>query len=140
MSSTEQIISEIIQIKNQYEAQVTGEHKQWPLAIKERINAVAKSGLKLKVIAEKTGISYHTISSWIHGSYPKPAFREIAIVETKKLLPPKKSAAVTVKKKPSSVTVTKKTVTVTVLMPSGCRIEGLPIDELAEFFKKLGAV
>lgn len=57
-----EIVNQIRQIKEQYEAQVTGKHKQWPKAIKERIRVLAESGMRPRHIAEVTGISFHTVS------------------------------------------------------------------------------
>lgn len=113
MESTDELIAQIRHIKDQYEAQVTGKHKQWPLAIKERIRTLVNSGVKVRFIAESTGISYHTLSSWVSGPYKK-SFREIAVVDSPKkaVTVPQKSATVAVAKKPRTVTDTRKMVTV----------------------------
>jgi transposase len=131
MESTDKLIEQIRNIKDQYEAQVTGRHKQWPLAIKERIKALADTGIKVRVIAEQTGISYHTISSWVHGPYKKP-FREIAVVDTSRrpVTVAKKSTTVTVTKKPSTVTNTKKVVTVKT--PDGFLINAYSISDVVQ--------
>jgi len=113
MKSTDQIIEEIRQIKDQYESQVTGKHKQWPRAIKERVIALTEAGVRSRLVADRTGISYHTVVSWNQIS-KKNSFRELTIVDTSKKVATatRKSATVTVAKKSSPITDTKKVVTV----------------------------
>jgi len=140
MKSTDQIIEEIRQIKDQYESQVTGKHKQWPRAIKERVIALTEAGVRSRLIADRTGISYHTVISW-NQSPKKNSFRELAVVDTSKKVATatKKSVTVTVGKKASAVTDTKKVVTVktpdgflihahsvaeVLLIIRGCRLRG----------------
>lgn len=111
MESADEIIAQICHIKDQYEAQVTGQYKQWPLAIKDRVKALAESGMKTKIVAERTGISYHTVISWLHGPYKK-TFRELTVVDKKSVAVTKKSTAVTATKKSRAVTDVQKSVTV----------------------------
>ncbi len=35
MGEAEQLVDEILQIRSRYKAEVNGEHKQWPKAIRE---------------------------------------------------------------------------------------------------------
>jgi transposase len=63
---------------------VSGAHKQWPKVIKERVQLLVEGGMKLRALAERTGISYHTISSWNYGKNKKP-FKEIAVSSPSKI-------------------------------------------------------
>ena len=153
MNSQDQIVEQIRQIKNQYEAQVTGKHKQWPRAIKERVVALAEMDLSLSSIAEQTGISYHTIASWT-AKPNRSKFREITVAPPTKALPAPerrtKSLTVTVTgKRPVGRPPTKlarveknrntRNGTVTIKTPGGYLVEGLDSEGLAEFFKRIGA-
>jgi transposase-like protein len=143
MNSPDQIVDQIRQIKNQYEAQVTGKHKQWPRAIKERVVALVEMDLSLSTISERTGISYHTIASWT-AQPNRSKFREMTVAQ------PTKSVAVTVTSKRPVGRPPKKLVpvakncntrngTVTIMTPGGYLVEGLDAEVLAEFFKRMGA-
>jgi transposase len=129
MNSNEQIIEEILQIKQQYQAQVSGAHKQWPKVIKERVQLLVEGGMKLRALAERTGISYHTISSWNYGKDKKP-FKEIAVSGPPKMKSNliKKSTPATVAKKSVTVTDTKKALTVKT--PEGLLLSLSSVEEI----------
>lgn len=58
------LISEIIQIKRQYVAEVGRGRRVWPKSIKERIARLDEIGIAPKVIAARTTIPYDTIVLW----------------------------------------------------------------------------
>jgi transposase-like protein len=139
MDESSKLIEEIRQIKVQYRAEVNGVRKQWPRAIKTRIIQLCESGLRSQEIADKTGISFHTVSAWKSKHKNKELFHQLPVVlgNTKKPVS-KKSATVTVTKTGESILSTK-SVTVTVTTPGGYKIEGLTAEQLAVFFRKIGA-
>ncbi len=110
MSEAERIISEVLQIKSQYQAEVAGSRKQWPRAIKDRVRELATGhDLSLREISEGTGISYYTIANWTQKDRASK-FHQVAVVASK----PKRIATVTVARnlkspKPEIATVTVKT-------------------------------
>lgn len=112
MEQVERLVEEIQQIKAQYRAEVAGHRKQWPRAIRERVMSMVNGGLKMRDIAERTGISYHTIASW--REQKKSKFHQLPVVTSK--LP---KAISTVAKNSAIVTVTKNSTTVTVKTPDG---------------------
>lgn len=123
MESTENLLEEIRQIKNQYKAEVTGHSKQWPLAIKKRILKLSDSGMRVKTIAEHTGISYHTIAVWKTRHSGKQSFHNLPVVAEAKLKPgPKKLVTVADTKKRKSIVI-EKSATVTVTTPEGFIIQ-----------------
>jgi transposase-like protein len=137
MEETNKLIEEIQQIKIQYRSEVDGIRKQWPKAIKTRIIRLCGLGLRSQQIAERTGISFHTVSAW--KSKYKSKFHQLTVRSAKtKSLISKTPATVTVAKSKESL-VSTKSVTVTVTTPGGYKIEGLIFEQLAVFFEKIGA-
>ena len=63
LAESDALISEIIQIREQYVAEV-GKRRAWPRAIKERIAQLQALGLRPGAIAERTGVPYQTIILW----------------------------------------------------------------------------
>lgn len=119
MEQIERLTEEIRQIKIQYKAEVAGGRKQWPKAIKDRVLELRRLGLRLKELADRTEISYHTIAQWTSEAGPRGKFREIAVVasDTKKSRE-REIATVTVPRKPKAVP-REKIATVTVSTPDG---------------------
>lgn len=65
MESSESLISEIVQIREQWAAEVGGgSRRQWPRAIRERALRLVDSGLRMRKIAERSGVPYETICQW----------------------------------------------------------------------------
>jgi len=143
--NSEQILDQIRQIKEQYESQVTGKHKQWPRAIKDRVVALADSGMKIQVISDRTGISRHTVASWT-AKLARRKFQEITVSQRPRGRPPK---ALNVKHRNRTdarkiATITNRQIhrrrngTITMVTPTGYKVEGLNVADLLEFFKKIG--
>ena len=149
MEDAEKLIDEIKQIKVQYKAEVSGGRKTWPKAIKTRIMQLCDLALGPQEIANRTGISYHTVSAWRAQNRARSNFHQLPVVHVgPKSVVPKKSVTVTVKgKRPvgrpptKSVTVTdtSRSPEISVLTPGGYLVEGLDAKGLAEFFKRMGA-
>lgn len=120
MEQIDRLTEEIRQIKIQYKAEVEGHRKQWPKAIKERVLELRSMGLRLKNLADRTGISYHTIAQWTSETgAPRGKFREIAVVTNDaRKLTERKIATVTVPRK-SKVAPRGKIATVTIRTPDG---------------------
>jgi hypothetical protein len=84
-----QLISEIIQIKSQYVAEVGRGRRVWPKSIKERIARLDEIGIAPKVIAARTTIPYDTIVLWRynrrHGvnARIKTGFHQLKVTGTK---------------------------------------------------------
>lgn len=64
VDEAEKLISEIVQIKNQYIVEVGRGRKAWPKAIKERVARLDEIGIAPKVVAARTSIPYDTIVLW----------------------------------------------------------------------------
>jgi transposase len=136
MYESNKLIEDIRQIKLQYRAEVNGVKKQWPRSIRTRVLQLCELGLKSRDIAEKTGISFHTVSAW-KNKYRAPFHQLPVVSEHGKNAVAQKQTTVTDRKNGKSSASTK-SVTVTVLTPGGYRIEGLDVDQLAVFFKGMG--
>lgn len=66
VDEAEQLISEIVQIKNQYTVEVGRGRRAWPKSIKERVARLDAIGVAPKVVASRTSIPYDTIVLWRH--------------------------------------------------------------------------
>ncbi len=64
VDEAEQLISEIVQIKNQYVVEVGRGRRAWPKSIKERVARLDEIGVAPKVVATRTLIPYDTIVLW----------------------------------------------------------------------------
>lgn len=85
VDEAEQLISEIIQIKNQYVVEVGRGRRAWPKSIKERVARLDEIGVAPKVVATRTLIPYDTIVLWrynrrhgVHGRL-KTGFHELKV-------------------------------------------------------------
>jgi len=67
MRISEELISEIRQIREQYVREVGQGRRVWPRAIRERVLRLIDLGeLRLKQIAESSGVPYETVCQWKH--------------------------------------------------------------------------
>lgn len=121
----QQIISEVIQMRDQYFAEVGADARRtWPKSIRERIILLDSMNVARREIAELTGVPYDTIIQWRHYE-KKRERRNFHSIEVKTEKPLKKETT----RLPSVLTAApSKTfvpdVTVTVTSPDGYRIEG----------------
>jgi hypothetical protein len=127
----EQIINEIIQMREQYLAEVGEDRRRaWPKSIRERIISLDAMEIPRKEIARLTGVPYETIAQWRH--YQKKLAR-------------RRFHALSVSPRNATVTVASQdensnsNVSVTVTSPTGYRVEG-PVDVVVRVLKALGGV
>ena len=62
-----QLIAEILQIVEQYEAAVPGTRRSWPESVRARILALGRLGIPKARISELTGIPTATVFLWCEG-------------------------------------------------------------------------
>lgn len=135
--NVDQIFEEIRQLRIQYDAEVGRPQKSWPNSIRDRTVALARLGLRSKVIAERSGISSNTIYSWMTRSEskadaesPKPgSFISVPVTTTKSLPEPIAKRRYRVRVKPP---------TVTVKIGDRIEISGLTAAEALRFARTLG--
>ena len=128
VQEAERLITEIKQIKEQYQIEVGSKRRPWPRSIRERIELLEKLGVRSKVIAMDTGVPYHTILQWQFLKRKKSkavGFHQLAVKESKSMVP---ASAVTVTTGPRAVA------TVTVTTPLGFKIEG-PAEAICKILK-----
>jgi hypothetical protein len=61
---TKELIEEIRQIREQYQAEVGSKRKPWPKSIRERIFELRDLDARMPELAKKINIPYQTITSW----------------------------------------------------------------------------
>lgn len=128
-SEIKNLVEEIKQIREQYEAEVgVRRRRAWPRAIKERVVRLCELTGSIKDAAELADISKDSVYAWRSKSKVR-AFNQLDVVE----------------KRPVTVTDTSRqfldqlpSVTVTVTTPRGFLIEGLPPAMAVEFLIKIG--
>ena len=64
MEEQEQLFSEIRQVIHQYKQEVTGKHKPWPKAVKDRVRRLRELGVSIPEISRQIGLSYATLKFW----------------------------------------------------------------------------
>ncbi|MGE0527287.1 MAG: helix-turn-helix domain-containing protein [Bdellovibrionales bacterium] len=86
MLDTESVISEILQIKAQWVAEVGDKPRRlWPKAIKERVLALVDSGIRLRQIADRTGVPYETVCQWkFQREHKQRGFHQVPVVQSSK--------------------------------------------------------
>lgn len=138
MEAAEKIFEEIRQIKIQYKAEVSGGRKQWPRAIKSRVMQLSDMGVRMRMIAEQTGVSYHTVSAWRAQLGGKNKFHQLPVVveSTNKLGRPK-NATVMVTKKSKILGQKQKLVIVTVTTPEGFVVQIDSVEAAAQMILQL---
>lgn len=63
-TSADQLIAEIISLREQYQLEVGSKRKPWPKSIKIRIVELDRLGVSMRHVSSSIGISYQTIMSW----------------------------------------------------------------------------
>jgi hypothetical protein len=118
VKEAEQLISEIKQIKDQYQIEVGSKRRPWPKSIRERIEVLERLGVRAKTIAGDTGVPYPTILQWQFLRRKKLKTNEFHQLIVAKPKPAAPAPTVTVKAEPKFIT------TVTVITPLGFKVEG----------------
>jgi hypothetical protein len=129
MERIEELLSEISQIKHQYQNEVPGRRRPMPISIKERVFELQKLGLNSSQIAKRTGLPYFTVLSWKKRA--EAGNFELVRISREKSKP-------RVKSKVATVTVRSPQSTVSVVTPNGVRIEGMPLDFLLKVLPAFG--
>ena len=119
-SGVEQIVSEIVEIMEQYRREVPSGRRAWPESIKKRVLTLRESGIRCAEISRRTGLPYYTVLEW---QKSPTAFLELPVV-----MKAEKVGTVTV---PTSGVMT-------VSFPSGVRIEGVDVEALKALLPSLG--
>lgn len=136
MEQIERLTDEIRQIRTQYRAEITGGRKQWPKAIKDRVLMLRSQGVRLKHLAERTGLPYHTLALW-SSEAKRARFREITVVPSLARKPSdQKIVTVTVPRKSKS-SESEKIATVTVTTPEGFLVQVRSVTEAASVVRLL---
>lgn len=117
MGDAEKLVDEILQIRSQYKAEVDGEHKQWPKAIRERAMRLQGLGMSRKTLSRLTGISYHTLAYW--AGTQKRDFHQLAVSPTPEAMSAAEADATVTVAKLQNVDRRNVFATVTVTMPDG---------------------
>lgn len=115
---SENLIQEIIQVREQYFAEV-GEDKRraWPKSIRDRMLELCSQKYNRKELAKRTGIPYETIMQWLYVQrHATKMFQPVHIQDDATVTVAPKSAPMPIKTESNS--------TVTVTFPDGCRVEG----------------
>lgn len=135
----QQIISEVIQMRDQYFSEVGADARRtWPKSIRERVMLLDSMKMGRKEIAELTGVPYDTIIQWRHYE-KKRERRNFHSLEVKTDRSNKKE----ISQLPSVLTAPPPKpfvpdVTVTVTSPDGYRIEG-PAAGVVKIVRALGS-
>jgi hypothetical protein len=84
MEEIELLISEVVQMREQYVDEVGGGRRKWPRSIKERVLKLVDLGLRLRQISEQTGVPYETVCQWKYQRGQKSeAFHQLPVVATR---------------------------------------------------------
>lgn len=152
MKEHRELISEIKQIKIQYESEVSSDRKAWPRAIKSRVIELLESKVSASVIAREAGLPYDTVLRWrpkgmkrFRGPRRKPdAFKELLVLNDHKAN--EKTGTVTVPTLPESkvrtVTVPEEELVddsaiITVTTPQGFKIDVRGISQATKLLREL---
>jgi len=81
VAEAEKIISEIQQIKEQYQKEVGSKRKPWPRSIAERVEKLFHLGASGPSISKDCDIPYHTILNWKprDNKIKSPAFHTLTV-------------------------------------------------------------
>ena len=123
--SSEQLISEILEIMKQYENEVSGTGRRWPKSIRVRVVELVTQGVRKSEISKRTKIPIATLHSWFRGRSPGRKARFVQI-PTARVTP---AAGVS-----SSLSARS---TLAVRFSDGMKVSGLTIDELIELRRSL---
>ena len=132
VQEAEALISEIKQIRHQYNIEVGSKGKPWPKSIKERVFKLIDLGFTLQSISDDTGIPYYSILNWRHRGKEKAKvqqFQELAVRSNFQ----SRSVAVT-----ESSQICQQSATVTVTTPGGYRIEAMDAADAIKILKAMG--
>lgn len=141
MPQSEDLVSEISQIMEQYRREVPGKRSRIPLSVKERVLGLQGLGLTCAEISRRTGIPYFSVLRWKNRRRGGFEVMRVTNGKTGRLI--SKADTVTVarrrkKRVVATVTVSTAWPTVSIVTPSGIRIEGVSLDTLLKLVPELG--
>jgi hypothetical protein len=133
---SENLMSEISQLREQYAAEVGHGRRVWPRSIKERVEKLDEIGIAAKHISQRTGIGYETILQWRFKRRQrlKREFHEVSIASEAKTIA--KIDTVTAPKISTPKKIAK-IGTVTVTTPEGFRIETSDVEMAVQLLREL---
>ena len=127
----DEILKELLQICQQYKAEVPSHRRAWPMAVKSRVFELRKLGLRDPQIASRAGLCYQTLRTW----KTEAPSRFLPVTVT--------TPTVTVEVEPLKNQTNKMPIaqssapTMTIITPTGYRIEGLNHQSLIEVLGSL---
>jgi hypothetical protein len=74
-----ELIEEIRQIREQYQAEVGSKRKPWPKSIRERVIELCDLGVAMPKIAEQIEVPYQTVTSWRKQKKSQPTFHALTV-------------------------------------------------------------
>lgn len=74
-----QIVSEIISLRDQYQAEVGSKRKPWPKSIKDRVLVLARMNFSMQELSNKTKIPYQSIMSWRQADQKQNSFHTLTV-------------------------------------------------------------
>lgn len=74
-----QIITEIISLRDQYQAEVGSKRKPWPKSIKDRVLVLARMNFSMQELSNKTKIPYQSIMSWRQADQKQNNFHTLTV-------------------------------------------------------------
>jgi hypothetical protein len=139
-----ELLAEISQLLDQYRQEVPGRRRAWPESLKRRVLELHDHDLNYRQIAEGTNLPYYTLLRWAHEK-KGPSFEVVNVVAARGRSAKLNAEVATVTDATPAArvaTVTDascdSTATVTVALPSGVRVEGVPLNFLLELLPRLG--
>jgi len=154
-TTTDEIYKELLQLIDQYRAEVPSRRGQWPESIKTRVVVLRGRRQGLKEIAQRTRLPYYTILNWMPAELRRRG-RKAALTPgvdafVGRFLPlgleghsSVETGAPPATPLPATLAVTSPgyspTATVTVTLPSGIRIEGATPEFLLAWLGALAPV
>ncbi len=134
VQEAETLISEIKQIRHEYNIEVGSKGKPWPKSIKERVFKLIDLGFTLQSISDDTGIPYYSILNWRHRGKEKAKvqqFQELAV---------RSNFSGSVAATENSQSSCQQSATVTVTNPGGYRIEAIDATDVIKILKAMGGL
>jgi hypothetical protein len=128
----EQLYREIRELFEQYKLEVPKKRRPWPVSIQTRVMALWKMGISSHTIEAETGLPAQTMYSWRQRiKQEKPGFLPATVVQKRR----HRSNASNVPLSQSEV----RPITVTVIVGNGIRLEGVPIDRVAQIVREISS-
>ena len=127
---TNQMFSELSQLREQWQSEVGRGRRAWPKAIKTRVLRLVDLKVPRREIAAKSGVPYETINLWQHKR--NKSSNNLPVVQKKDF------HDISVENEIATVTVTDFKSQIILKTPKGYKISGLTQDSLLAVLKKLG--